>query len=471
MAFPSRDQFSSGSQPCLGALLPQVNTSNNEESSIDSEDDGSDRSEPLITISDNDSEEEPLQSDPAVNDGQSSVESGDADVDQTYPLNEVPDDGSEEGLLYSDSEVEDEGSIGSSILYEQYEEAQIGKSNERVEILEEEMSSIYRLLQAERRESSDEISALVQELLDEIGQAELSRMSIHDSITDEELQAQNTDFQERIGVLERQLGTLRRENTALSRKVQYVEYLENLDDQLSNDHILQKLGEWEESIRTEAAEQATQLQQTIDGLERQKATLESRLHRQQQNIVQRISAAHEPLGQINPASAQELVEARAEMKRLQDTVQKQQSMIELKEQQIFKLTRTEVQAFDHFDRSGLPRADHSAAPPANFERDELQPTEADESMEEQEAAAFASDVEEPSAEQSQLDSETLRLRNQELEHSNRGLQEQHVKWQKLFKKFMERAPALKRNYVSKHQIKKGFKVLHKIVKEAKLQDL
>ena len=314
MAFPSRGQFSPRIQPSLGALLPRVNTSNNEESSLDSEDVGIDPNEPLINVSDNDSEDE---SDSAANDGQSSIESEDTDVDQTHPLNDVPDNDSEEGLLYSDSEVEDEGCIGSSILYEQYEEAQIGKSNERVEILEEEMSSIYRLLQAERRESSNEISALMQELLDEIGQAELSRMSIHDSITDDALQSQNSDFQERIGVLESQLQTLRRENTALSRKVgalresapgranmqgQYVQYL-----QRENAQLLQKLGEQKESSRTQAAEQATQLQQTV---------------------------------------------------------REQQAVIEQKEQQIFKLTRKGGQAFDHSDRSELSRADDSAAPPA-----------------------------------------------------------------------------------------------------------
>ena len=67
--------------------------------------------------------------------------------------------------------------------------------------------------------------------------------------------------------------------------------------------------------------------------------------------------------------------------------------------------------------------------------------------------------------------ETLRLQYQELEDKNRGLQEQHSKWLKLFEKFLQRAADLQRKDASKHQIKKGFKELHKIVKEGELQGL
>ena len=67
--------------------------------------------------------------------------------------------------------------------------------------------------------------------------------------------------------------------------------------------------------------------------------------------------------------------------------------------------------------------------------------------------------------------DTLQQQYKELEARNRGLQEQDTKWRKLFKKFMQRAADVQRKDASKHQIKKGFKELFKIVKEGEVQGL
>lgn len=67
--------------------------------------------------------------------------------------------------------------------------------------------------------------------------------------------------------------------------------------------------------------------------------------------------------------------------------------------------------------------------------------------------------------------DTLQQQYNELEARNCGLQERDTNWRKLFKKFMQRAADVQRKDASKHQIKKGFKELHKIVKEWELQGL
>ena len=320
----------------------------------------------------------------------------DEDFDYSGPDEEVCYSKSDEELrysepdeehLYSNPELEDEQPAGnspsaalptaSSILREPYKqvltafeaiEAQIKELMQRVETSEEDnwslktqvenlkaqithsdhkMISLRTKLQEERNKHFNNTSALTERpwgekrevtkerqiLMKRFSELENdledSRMGVDPNTAYEALQAQNTDFREQIGVLERQLDALKREN--------------------------------------------------------------------------------------------------AEIERLQETIRQQEGVIEQQKQTILEYV------------------------PAD---------------------APASDVDAPETEQLRLEhEETLRLQYRELEDEHRRLQERETKWRKLFGKFMQRAPDVQRSDASKHQIKKAFKTLHKIVKEGELQGL
>ena len=65
--------------------------------------------------------------------------------------------------------------------------------------------------------------------------------------------------------------------------------------------------------------------------------------------------------------------------------------------------------------------------------------------------------------------ETLQRQNESLQENHERAQEQDKKWRKHFETFMHRATEVQRKDASKHQIRKGFKHLHKIVREGELQ--
>ena len=311
----------------------------------------------------------------------------DEDFDYSGPDEELRYSERDEEHLYPNPELEDEQPAGnshstslptaSSILREPYKqvltafeaiEAQVKELMQRVETSEEDnwslktkvedleaqitdsdhkIISLRTNLQEERKKHLNNTSALTERLWEEKRKVtegrrvlmkriselendlEESRMAVNLNTAYEALQAQNTDFRERIGVLERQLDALNREH--------------------------------------------------------------------------------------------------AEIERLQETIREQQRVIERQNQ-----TALEYIPVD----------------------------------------APASDVDAPETDQRRLEhAEALRLQYRELEGKLRSLQEQETKWRKLFRKFMQRASDVQRSDASNHQIKKAFKILHKIVKDGELQDL
>ena len=464
---------------------------------------------------------------------QSYTDIEDVEDDPRQSISDLLDSDPESELHYSNLEVEDEQTDGnlpstrlatvSSMLLQHNEdtlrifeatEAEVEELKQYVKALEEDKeileakigrlqaqvleathtaSSIQIRLQDEVNERSHERLALVRRLAAEtrrasennslqmrrISELEIelqhSRTNVDAGTADEGLQAQNAGFQEQIEALERQLEVLRREKTALSRKMGtsskgapanaalHKQYVDELNKQ--NLQLLRRSEEREASARAQAAQQASQLQQTVRGLEQENASLEWRL-RQQQNKTAELRESRQPGGQFEAAFERDLIQARAEVKRLQERVQEQQSAIEQKEQTILEY------AHDYSDVADSQIPEDLAPSQEEFDGLEPQSAEAGESKEEDDAAFSASGIDEPVQGQPQFElEETLRLQYRELEDMNRGLQEQNTKWRKLFKRFMQRATDVQRKDASKHQVKKGFKDLHKIVKEGELQGL
>ena len=184
-----------------------------------------------------------------------------------------------------------------------------------------------------------------------------------------------------------------------------------------NLQLLRRSEEREASARAQAAQQASQLQQTVRGLEQQNASLEWRLC-QQQNKTAELREIRQPVGKFGAAFTQDLDQARADVKRLQETVQEQQSVIEQKEQTILEY------AHDYSDTADSQIPEDLALSQEEFDGLEPQSTEAGESEEGGDAASSASGIDEPVQGQPQPKlEETLRLQYRELEDTNRGLQE------------------------------------------------
>ncbi len=357
---------------------------------------------------------------------------------------------------YSDHELENEQSTAprtAGTLHEYHEQAlQISLATKAH--FEEGVRRIG-VLEEENRQISEDSRLLMERISELEVDRESSRFYSRPHAASEALQAQNAEFQERIEVLERELKALKREKGAISHKVgsssktasasaslhkQYVEDLKR-----ENLRLVERSEEREAKARREAA----QMQRTIDNLQRDKAISDSMLdfdlefRQKQQDRARSVSV---PLFETDIDSAQDLADARTKIDQLQKTLEEQQSVIEQHEQKSEEHAYAEAEELDRSTVLDSLLLDDSAH----------------------------------QVEQSKLESEikTLRLRCQELEDRNRtledrdrGLQERNSKWLKLFKRFLQRAADLQRKDASKHQIKKGFKDLHKIVKESGLPGL
>ena len=354
-------------------------------------------------------------------------------------------------------------------------EAQFEEGVRRIGVLEEE----NRLISEDGRLLMERISELEIDL-------ESYRVDSRPNAASEVLQAQSSELQERVEVLERELKALQREKSATSHKVgtssksasasaslhkQYVEDLKR-----ENLRLVARSEDREAKARREAA----QMQRTIDDLQRDKAKSDSMLNfymrPKQQDRARNVPV---PLFETDIDSAQELADARTRIDRLQKTVEEQQSVIEQHEQKSKEHAYTEAGESDRSIVSGSLVPDHSAHPQGDLP-DLGTLSTGGEGSENSGAESAAPDIDDLEVEQPKHESEneTLRLRCQELEDRNRtledrdrGLQERNSKWLKLFKRFLQRAADVQRKDASKHQIKKGFKDLHKIVKESGLPGL
>ena len=155
---------------------------------------------------------------------------------------------------------------------------------------------------------------------------------------------------------------------------------------------------------------------------------------------------------------EDLGDARAEVVRLQETVQYQRTVIEQQERDIEKYAQAQAQTRTYYDATDEPIPESTNTPQKELEELRLRSAIADETGED-DTESSASDTDEPEIEQPELelDEGTLRQRYQELELSVRGFQE-------LAKKVMQRAEGMRED-APEQQIKEDFKDLHDIVKE------
>ena len=407
---------------------------------------------------------------------QTSVANGNFGYD---PRNVLDDDdelseyGTENEITYSGDELEDGHSAvprrASSFIREHQEQAlQLVEAIEaRVEELEE---CVFTLEEEKRRASEDR--RLHEERISELeATIEFNRSNL--DIWDEEIRARDAWCQRHIEKLEQQLSNLNREKTAPSRKVgtssKNAPASANLHKQVVEDLekeklvLVKKMEKKREESEAIAKKEAAQLQSTIVGLEKEKNMLGYRLDIARQNSGPRHSGT---------VSAKDVSDVRAQVARLQETVRNQQAVIEQQEQVIEDYAQEEAQAGDYYDASDESVSESLIPPQEELDGLGLRSATAEE-PEEDDAKSSASDTNQPEVEQPKLeaDKDTLRQQCQELDVMNRDLKEQDRKWRKLFKRFMQRAANVQRKDASMHQIKKGFKDLHKIVKEGELQGL
>lgn len=282
-------------------------------------------------------------------------------------------------------------------------------------------------------------------------------------------QAQDAVFQERIESLEQQLSGLERVKVPPSHKAgsssKIAAASANLQKQFIED--LQK-EKWElvkkmEEKDAKAKAQADQLQSTINSLEQDKESLQYRLDSRRRTSI---------VGPFGAISTQGLKDDGVEVALLQETIQELQAVIEQQKQGLEEYALAEAQAWEYYDETDEPIPENTN--PQREELDELGPRPATASEPERDdAASSAPHTNEPETEQSKLetDEDTLQEQFEELEARNRGLQEQNKKWRMFLKTFMQRAADMLRKDTSKHQIKKGYKDLRKLVKDAGLQGL
>ncbi|KAL9073057.1 MAG: hypothetical protein Q9161_003111 [Pseudevernia consocians] len=426
----------------------------------------------------------------------------DNQLEDEYSNNEPEDEYSDNGLEeeYSENELEEEYSDyepeddrldyelegwqpavprkASSVLRENYEqELQLV---EATEAHVEELQQRVEMMIEEKRQASEDSHLLMEQISQLEIDLESHRMASGLGAANEAIQAQNAELLERIQFLERELQASKREKKAVSHKVDtssksapasanlQKQYFEDLKGE--NLRIVKKLEE-----RDAKAEAYAGLQRTIDGLTRDKLRLDSRLHsvlrRSQhdrayevQNIV--------PRSETDTDLAQDLADARNEIELLRKTIEELKSVNEQQERRIEEDTDAEAQVLDGSDPMGSSIIEDSAQPQEDLGDFGTLSTEAD-GPEGLDAEPSTSEIDDPKTKESQLEAqyETLRLQYQELQDKNRGFQEQDTRWRKLFRNFMQRATDLQRKDASKHQIKKGFKDLHKIVKEGELYGL
>ena len=471
---PQGRQSNSGNNLSLAAWRPQLNITSNE----------SELSTEFSTPQFDPNEFPDYEPGGDVDDSDDELEEDDYDYSDDEPEAEVEDEGG-----CSDPELENaqptvprtawtvREHLEQVLQISSTTEAQFEEGVRRIEVLEEE----NRQIREDGRLLMERISELEIDL-------ESSRVDSRSTAASEALRAQNFEFRERVEVLERELKSLKREKTAISHKVEtssksasasaslHKQYVDDL--KLENLRLVKNLEEREAKYRTQSAQQ----QRTIDGLERHKTKLESWLHwsrhHKQLGTVQETQGIRDPPMEAGN-SAQDLVDALTEVERLHNTIKEQQSVIEQHERKIEEYAYAEAQESDrsHLSNSLVP--DDSARSREDLSDLRTLSTEADES-ESSGAESVTPDIDDLEVQQSQLkaENETLQLRCQELKDRNRaledrdrGLQERSSKWLKLFKRFLQRAADVQRKDASKHQIKKGFKDLHKIVKESGLPGL
>ncbi|CAF9922896.1 hypothetical protein IMSHALPRED_005788 [Imshaugia aleurites] len=372
----------------------------------------------------------------------------------------------EEGLRLFEAAEAKAKDLGQCVEVLQEEKSRISEDlTAKIEGLQAQVGRLSEELEEERRKANEESCLQMEHIAALEIDLESSRGRLSLSTTYEVLQEQNDKFQDRIEVLQKQLEVVEREKKRLSRAVGtsskgvpassilHKEYVEDLKkDRLE---LVKKLEEREGLHQTQVA----QLQQVIDDLEKNKTGLQWQLeyYRKQQRLIQEAR-------EFDTAPAQDLSDARAEIERLQKMIEEQQATTEQNE-------RIEGYTQDCSDLPDSPFPENSAHP--QEELDDLAPPPSADELEGTVAEPAASDLDESELEQpkTEVEAEVLRLQCQELKDRNQGLQEQDIKWRKLFRKFMHRAGDVQRKDASKHQIKKGFKDLQKIVKEGGLQDL
>lgn len=375
----------------------------------------------------------------------------------------------------------------SSLLCEHYEmaqklimgtEAEADELKQRVEALEEEKRQSIE----DRRFNAERIAKL---------EAYLDTSRKNWRVLSNEREAENTVFRARNESLEQQLSALKREKTPVFHKVgassKIAAASANLHKQLIED-LKQENQDLVEKIKEKEAKaklKADQLQSIISALERERESLESRLDFVRQNSVPR------KIGPFGTVSVQGFNDDGAEATRLQEIIKKQQAVIEQQERDLEEYAQAEAKAWEDYDGSDELILENPTPPREELDELVFRSATVDE-PEEDHAGSLVSHTDEPKIEQPELEAEeeangseqddadsSATQRNEpeieqqcrELETRNRGLQEQDTKWRKLFTKFVQRAADLQRKDVSKHQIKKGFKDMLKIVKEGGLQGL
>ena len=248
-------------------------------------------------------------------------------------------------ISFLDSELEDEQltvpRLASSILRENHEnalrvfeatEAQVEELKQRVNALEEEKLASFR----SQRTSSEILEAEIETL-----GAQLRRLA-HDNInlrariqehagklstmkeeleeekrqSNEALQAQDAEFQERVAVLERQLDVVVREKTALSQKVNKSGKSAPASASLQKQYVEYLNGDMSKLVASSFATRATGLREEIKNLKNEKDHLQHRLIYERQTRAEETREIRGPPWKHSTNSEEDLANARAEIERL-----------------------------------------------------------------------------------------------------------------------------------------------------------
>lgn len=318
--------------------------------------------------------------------------------------------------------------------------------------------------------------------------------SVEDHPSTKALRAQNAELQQRLERLKEHITTIENKKGAPCRKGAKSAKTTPASDNLRKLYVAELNSEFEKKFEEQdriAKTQATGLQETVSGLRQRIAELE----RSHSTIEAGYSRAVD--------RRYDLKSAVVEVARLQTVVKEQSYTIEHQEHIVEEYLELQRQALLwESSKSSLP--ENHIGPVKELARTPtIPPSETEDSFEVKARSVTSENHLEVSvrvanqlegqyptekripAEDTPPESEIDELRRnnaaleeevETLRHQNENIQENYAliqaldkKWRKHFEQFMHGAAEVQRKDVSKHQIRKGFKNLHKIVKEGELQ--